>query len=86
MRLSRTMTIAAAAGKPGLPGLALSWRHLQGWLRSGHTGLAICANYFQAAAMYEALHRLSPAELERRGFSRGSLARDLCGLDDNSVA
>jgi hypothetical protein len=41
-------------------------------MRSGLAGLATCADYFHAAAMYEALRGLSPAELERRGFSRGS--------------
>ena len=86
MRLSKTMTIETAAGKADLPGLAPALRSLLGWLRSGRIGLATCADYFRAAAMYEALHRLSPAELERLGFSRGNLARDLCGLDDNSVA
>ena len=87
MGLSRIkmMTIDIAAGKSDFPGLASAWRGLLGWLRSGRTGLATCADYFRAAAMYEALHRLSPAELERLGFSRGNLARDLCGLDDDSL-
>ena len=86
MRLSKTMTIETAAGKANSPGLAPAWRSLLGWLRLGRTGFATCADYFRAAAMYEALHRLPTAELERRGFSRETLARDLCGLDDNSVA
>ena len=86
MRPSRTMTIEAAAGTSGLPRLALMRRGLRAWLQSGRTGLATCARYYRAAAMYEALYKLSPAELERRGFSRGNLARDLCGLDDGFVA
>ena len=87
MRPSKTMAIeAAGSGEADLPRLALASRRLQDWMRSGLAGLATCADYFHAAAMYEALRGLSPAELERRGFSRGSLARDLCGLDDNSVA
>ena len=87
MRPSKTMTIeAAGSGEADLPRLALASRSLQGWVRSGLAGLATCTDYFRAAAMYEALRGLSPAELERRGFSAGNLARDLCGLDDNSVA
>jgi hypothetical protein len=50
------------------------------WLRTAQGALATCARYFRAAAMYEELRKLPPAELERRGFSHGSLARDLCGL------
>jgi len=54
------------------------------WLRSAQAVFATCLHYYQAAAMYEELRKLPPAELERRGFSRGNLARDLCGLDDRA--
>jgi hypothetical protein len=37
--------------------------------------LAICANAWAAANMYEELSRLSDAELARRGISRGDLHR-----------
>ena len=54
------------------------------WLRLAQAVFATCLHYYQAAAMYEELRKLPPAELERRGFSRGNLARDLCGLDDRA--
>jgi hypothetical protein len=34
-----------------------------------------CADYYEAAALYEELSALSDAELHRRGLSRGTLAR-----------
>jgi hypothetical protein len=37
-----------------------------------------CAEYYAAATMYEQLSRLSDPELERRGFTRATLARDVC--------
>jgi hypothetical protein len=37
--------------------------------------LTICGNAWSAASMYEDLSRLSDAELERRGISRGELGR-----------
>ena len=40
------------------------------WLRT-------CADYYDAAAMYEELSRLSDAELTRRGLDRPNLARDI---------
>jgi hypothetical protein len=40
--------------------------------------IATCADYYAAAAMYEQLSGLSNAELERRGHSRATLARDIC--------
>ena len=36
------------------------------------------ADYYEAAAMYEHLCRLSDAELNRRELSRATLARDIC--------
>jgi hypothetical protein len=39
-----------------------------------------CADYLEAAAIYEELARLSDAELARRGLSRETLARDVCAL------
>jgi hypothetical protein len=37
-----------------------------------------CADYFAAAVLYEQLSGLSDAELHKRGFSRRTLARDVC--------
>jgi hypothetical protein len=46
--------------------------------------LATCTNYHAAAGMYEELSRLSDAELERRGLSRDTLARDVCESSDRA--
>src|SRR5262245_14954174 len=40
------------------------------------------ADYYAAAALYEHLRRLSDAELQRRGLSRETLARDVCASCD----
>ena len=44
--------------------------HLAAWVGT-------CADYYQAAALYDDLSRLSNAELGRRGLSRATLAWDL---------
>jgi hypothetical protein len=83
MELSKMMTIEASAvakyafGRPARAAFAR-------WFRTAQGVAATCARYFRAAALYEELRKLPPAELERRGFSQGSLARDLCGLDDRT--
>lgn len=46
------------------------------------TWLAACADYYDAAAQYEQLSRFSDAELQRRGLSRDTLARDVCAACD----
>jgi hypothetical protein len=46
--------------------------------------LSTCADYYEAAAMYEEMHRLSDAELARRGLDRPDLARDLLEACDRS--
>ena len=51
--------------------LATFWSDLITWLRT-------CGDYYDAAMTYEDLSRLSNAELERRGLSRDTLARDVC--------
>ena len=66
-RLSRAA--ASDAGKPTV--LASLWSGLGLWIRT-------CADYYDAAAAYEDLARLSNAELDRRGLSRDTLARDIC--------
>jgi hypothetical protein len=56
------------------------------WVSVAHTVFVTCLDAYRAAMMYEELRKLSPGELERRGFSRGNLARDLCGLNDSAAA
>ena len=41
------------------------------------------ADLWAAAALYDALRRLSDAELRKRGFSRDTLARDLFPSGDH---
>jgi hypothetical protein len=36
-----------------------------------------CADYWAAAALYDSLRRLSDFELQKRGLSRETLARDI---------
>ena len=36
-----------------------------------------CADYWAAAALYDALRKLPDSELEKRGLSRDTLARDV---------
>lgn len=68
-----------------LPGIApadATEGHLRGWLASLRTHVAAwvatCAAYYDAATTYERLSGLSNAELQRRGLSRETLARDIC--------
>ena len=46
------------------------------------TWCATCADYYEAAALYEELAALSDAELQRRGLSRATLARNACAARD----
>jgi hypothetical protein len=48
--------------------------------------LATSAEYYAAAAIYEQLCRRSDAELQRRGLSRASLARDICQACDHATS
>jgi hypothetical protein len=46
-----------------------------------------CVDYWAAAALYDSLRTLSDAELQRRGFSRDTLLRDVfqsCDLNARS--
>ena len=36
-----------------------------------------CADYWAAATLYDSLRRLSDSELQKRGLSRDTLARDI---------
>lgn len=43
-----------------------------------------CADYWAAAATYEQLSKLSDADLQHRGLSRTTLARDICASFENA--
>jgi hypothetical protein len=45
--------------------------HVAAWITT-------CADYYEAAARYEQLSKLSDAELQQRGLSRTTLARHVC--------
>jgi tripartite-type tricarboxylate transporter receptor subunit TctC len=51
---------------------------IRGWLET-------CRDYRRAAAIYDELRWLSDAELGRRGLSRETLARDICGACGRSA-
>jgi hypothetical protein len=61
---------------------------LSGWIKSVGQRIATCAstcaNYYAAAALYDQLRGLSDAELEHRGLSRDTLARDVCDKCDRA--
>ena len=64
---------ASASSKPGM--LRGLWARVANWVGT-------CADYYEAAALYEELSQLSDAELARRGLDRPNLARDLCEACD----
>ena len=41
------------------------------------TWMESCADYWAAAALYDALRKLPDSELQKRGLSRDTLARDV---------
>ena len=47
--------------------------------------ITTAADYYAAAAAYEHLSKLSDAELQRRGLSRATLARDVCHACDTAA-
>ncbi len=51
---------------------------IAGWITTA-------ADYYAAAAVYEQLSELSDAELQRRGLSRATLARDVCEACDTAA-
>ena len=51
--------------------------HLATWCET-------CADYYEAAALYQELSALSDAELKRRDLSRATLARYVCTACDGS--
>lgn len=73
------VTIEAEAART--PGTDVS-RLLQGPWRAVTSWARTAADYYAAAAMYDALRSLSDAELSRRGLSRATLGRDVCAAYD----
>jgi hypothetical protein len=69
---------AAATAGLGRP----RWRAWLDWL---HACATACADYYRAAAIYEALSALSDAELARHGLCRENLARDICAGCDRTL-
>jgi len=65
------------SGSPVTNPLSSMCRWIGDWIKA-------TADYHAAAAMYEQLSRLSDAELQRRGLSRATLARDICNACDRT--
>jgi hypothetical protein len=67
---------------------AESASRLYGWINKVGQRIAMCArtcaDYYAAAALYDQLRGLSDAELEHRGLSRDTLARDVCDKCDRA--
>lgn len=67
----------------GLPSCGVCRGSLKAYLVAWIT---TCAAYYEAAARYEKLSKLSDAELRRRGLTRADLARRICAeLPDDSA-
>lgn len=72
-----------AVGHGVAPSLSVCLKSIGQWMSAW---MDACADYSAAAARYEELNRLSDVELQRRGFSRGTLARDICNACDRHAA
>ncbi len=70
MTMDQHLANASTGGTSGHLSLASLWSRLAVWART-------CADYYNAARAYEQLSHLSNAELQRRGLSRETLARDV---------
>ncbi len=62
--------VSLTALKPSLSWMQTTGMRFTAWAK-------ICADYYSAAALYDQLSGLSDAELNRRGLSRATLARDV---------
>ena len=51
------------------------------WIDAWSVWFTTCRAYYRAAITYEELYRLPEAELNHRGYSRATLARDVTGFD-----
>ena len=65
-QLPRTASVSPAGHSVHLSG----WSALAAWIRA-------CGDAYVASAIYADLSRLSDAELQRRGLSRETLAREV---------
>ena len=79
---STTMTphqwFSLAPATPSLPNwLSSLTQRIAAWATT-------CADYYEAAALYDGLSGLSDAELRRRGLSRATLAWDLTQACDRT--
>ena len=78
-------TPSLATGEtPGTPRTSLGG-HLGALGSHLATWVGTCADYYQAAALYDELSGLSDAELRRRGLSRATLAVDLSRGCDRTI-
>jgi hypothetical protein len=73
---------AASRSTDGLP-FAKRFSSIARWIGDY---IEVLADYYAAAAMYEQLSRLSDAELNRRGLSRETLARNVLDACDRGSA
>lgn len=64
----QTADVASLPARIGEP--RSCWARVRNWL-------SMCADYYEAAALYDQFIALSDAELARRGLSRATLARDV---------
>jgi hypothetical protein len=78
---SKLLPIATARQRGGGSSFAKRLSSMCRWIGDYIDTLA---DHYAAAAMYEQLSRLSDAELQRRGFSRQDLARDVLAASDRA--
>ena len=71
-------TSLASTGRLVAAGLFTLKAQVGAWLQT-------CADYYEAAALFDQLSGLSDAELSRRGLSRATLARDVCEACDSTA-
>jgi hypothetical protein len=67
-----------SAGPRLIAGISVLKARFKAWLQT-------CADYYEAAALFDQLSRLSDAELSRRGLSRATLSRDVCEACDSTA-
>ena len=72
-----TLEAAPLSGSPVTNPLSSICGWIGDWIKT-------TADYYAAAATYERLSMLSDTELQRRGLSRATLARDICNACDRT--
>ena len=77
------MIVAASPNSSGYPPLAGRISAMGRWVADC---IKVMADHYAAAVKYEQLSRLSNAELQRRGLSRATLARDVLAPCDRPQA